>query len=793
MYYDEIKDLALESASIYLKHCKEKSCAIAINPIKKIEKENLRYIFFLSKDMSYGADKEKYDIRICGKLLNKNDYHFLKYDGENRRLFVSFNIKFDFLLTPQNTQVESDLLFLIENVKKWYDKSDYSISKPNTLPNVPSSRPSEKYTPSDEQMNAVTNIKTHALSYIWGAPGTGKTQFVLARCIADYIQKFLENDSKHKIIVSAPTNNALEQILFGVFKVLEAENISTDLVIRLGMPSQKFASQYPNSCERLSVENEIEKIEDQINELKSISIKREEIAKITELRLSLSKLFNELLQSYEVMSNLLNNKAQIQDNIDNIELELSKIRVEIYETQATYNETKKDTLKLKNRIIKKQKALLQYKVDKLNVDLHKLNSDKENMETKHIQLTNELNAIEEDLNKSEKSIEDTIINLVNIIKNSPFEPSVVYELVKSLTNKCTKFNYDLLDLAIYNCDKIIKQKTAEIYLSNFGKMDDIEIANEIDELTAKYNELNQMGKKAQIAKANVIALTADRFILEYELLKDLKDNKQYGIEHIFIDEAAYLSMIKGLILLSLKKPTTLLGDHMQLPPVFDCPEELIKENPCLSLWEIPIIYFEELLKNDFNCFLKNYNNNVSPKFEELSKSNLNTTFRFGNNLASILAGTVYSEKFHSANEKINTSITTINAVKIPSGKKRVSPLEVLAIRDYVNLYSDKLGTYSVLTPYKMQLFELQKSLSTKTNCMTIHASQGQEWDTVIISAVDTFMSRDIKIINTAVSRAKKHLVIVCDAGEWKMHPKYLIAKIVSQADKIVDYKHSKES
>ena len=60
--------------------------------------------------------------------------------------------------------------------------------------------------------------------------------------------------------------------------------------------------------------------------------------------------------------------------------------------------------------------------------------------------------------------------------------------------------------------------------------------------------------------------------------------------------------------------------------------------------------------------------------------------------------------------------------------------------------------------------------------LTVHGSQGREWDTVILSVVDTndkwFVdsmlpkSKGLNLINTAVSRAKNQLILVCDTDYW---------------------------
>ena len=76
----------------------------------------------------------------------------------------------------------------------------------------------------------------------------------------------------------------------------------------------------------------------------------------------------------------------------------------------------------------------------------------------------------------------------------------------------------------------------------------------------------------------------------------------------------------------------------------------------------------------------------------------------------------------------------------------------------------------------------------------MHASQGREWDTLIFSPVDnspgslwfadslSAKSRGKSIINTAVSRAKKQLVLVCDRSFWESNRNQLISQLIVSAD-----------
>lgn len=81
--------------------------------------------------------------------------------------------------------------------------------------------------------------------------------------------------------------------------------------------------------------------------------------------------------------------------------------------------------------------------------------------------------------------------------------------------------------------------------------------------------------------------------------------------------------------------------------------------------------------------------------------------------------------------------------------------------------------------------------NTDDRVMTVHRSQGREWNTVFFSAVDTNdmyftnsakrASHGLEVVNTAVSRAKRRLIIVCDAIYWSTQYGQLLCKIAQQA------------
>lgn len=108
-------------------------------------------------------------------------------------------------LKPEDTKLVFDLKFLIQNLGTFYSTNllDFSPQSPDRIDPLPSFLTQNL---SSEQAQAIETVFSSPVSYINGAPGTGKTRAVLANCILRYVL------AKQRVILLAPTNNAVEQI-----------------------------------------------------------------------------------------------------------------------------------------------------------------------------------------------------------------------------------------------------------------------------------------------------------------------------------------------------------------------------------------------------------------------------------------------------------------------------------------------------------------------------------------------------------------------------------------------------
>jgi len=585
----------------------EKIGVISVTPL-----DNLMFII---KTKSRIFDECGIFFLVRGKKYTLKNIHVLKND--KRRNILIIEIEKEILcefnkLTSDEIFIVSDLKFLVSRVGNWYDKCGNLINIPENPPSIPVPEIFEGNVPSECQKKAIELIFKKPMSYIWGAPGTGKTGYVLANCILNYVK----NDSGI-VLLTAPTNAALEQTLFRLLPILSDNGISFNKIIRLGNPTRAFSEAYPDVCETPGLLYEISDVTEVLDALNRYKIQKNKAENCRDAGLK-----KEVLKSCETLK-----KVYSSCDFENVDSEIEK-----------YSEKLKE--------LKKQS--LPFKLE---------------------------------------------------------------------------------------------------------------------------NELC------------VVACTVDAYIGRYLNLTFKKSKRK--LSHVFLDEACYCNLVKALTLFAVDAPITFLGDHKQLPPVCEMPDEsfLKDEMKNAFIWAQSAIYAENVFYEDMDTLLYEYIRNVPPNFDYIEKADLNFTHRFGSGLTEVLERHVYQNHFMSA-IFYETEIICINVVGNYAKNNRENIAEVKAIEKY--LMENELEDYVVLTPYRNQMRLLAERL--KKNVMTVHKAQGQEWDTVILSVTDTknkFFTdtlipetKGLQLINTAVSRAKKRLVIVCDAGYWKTQEGQLIKDLV---------------
>ena len=632
--------------------------------------------------------------------------------------------------TADQITIESDLKFLVKRVEEWYQKYGDRVEIPTTLPKLkctPEILLGKK--PSEDQCKAIKTVFSTPFSYVWGAPGTGKTQMVLAQCVLQYIRE------GRKVLVTAPTNNALEQTLYGLLPVLEQTGyMHNTKIVRLGVPNEDFAERFGNVCESSVVESLKQQINEQIAQIDGeLSDLRDRIDILTQHDP------DELIRKATAVRTPIKIKFQI---ISNLEKDAETIQNQIlgWERQIEYTH------------VPFLKSRLQKMVDKAKQNL--------------------------------SGIQNKIDVLYSeIMKQASFDDVLTYCL-----QQMKKDRYGEVDTVF---DEYLEKKRNK--LNETDEREIRTIRKRISELQKQQSQLKERQQKSDDSVNEITPLLDDMQLVAATLdtcIKRVLPDGGFMPDHVFLDEAGYCSLIKGMTLSAYEAPVTYLGDHMQLPPVCEMGKKEMERHKEVVLWAQSTLFAEHCNTSTINDLYNLYDKEETPVFRSLKKASLQRTHRFGPELADILANEVYTDGF-SGNPEATTELLYINAPASPEKKMkdRVSEAEVNAIRDYCMLHCDE--NIGIITPYKNQVDKLRQALKVlledaTDTVMTVHGSQGREWDTVILSVVDTSdhfftdstHSQGKKVINTAVSRAKKRLIIVCDAQYWKNAKNQLISKIL---------------
>lgn len=765
-----IKQFCLEQCNDYHNYVKKFTqhhgkTAIEINSLKRLDKT----LFEIKLDKAIlNFDTTYFKNSISDEYyFNKKDLLIKEYDNKNKLLYIQFINKDIDLKSLQASEffIINDLLFLIKNLIEWYenygDKLKYSNNKPQIqnycLNNLFDTKLNEN------QKEAVKTIFESAYSYIWGPPGTGKTKAVLSSSIINYI-----NHGK-KVLIVAPTNVALEQILYGVIENTQKLNISKDKFLRVGVPSKKFLEEHSSICEIRGIENQIQEIENELNIINKV-IKYREGKEISFDLENINHLLEEIINYKHKIKKLEEKKEHLQPLVNLLTQPLKKYHFSNNARMikdAIYKRSEHESVNYDEKLIEKNRLKEVVNMKLLREDIKTYDDKISAISKKILQILKKAKSF----TKSKKIYNEIFKDLDNT--NLHERKNLLLKKIDALNSWAIKWKESLKELLKSNKDELIKQALNEHH-KNFDIQKLIERKEDIEE---KRDFLLEQTTKIRVENSQIIAMTIDGYI-QYTLCSDL------NVQHIFCDEAGYMSNIKALTLFKNNCPITFLGDHMQLPPVSEVNNDDLKYMQKTFLWSQPSIFFESIFIEDNKTVLfEQYLKSPTPSYKNVKQANLNYTHRFGNNLAQVLDKYVYKFGFKSASQK-ETQIISINSNSNPKeAYERNSFEEANIIKLF--LEKNKLKDFAILTPYKKQVELLKKTLGKEyyENIMTIHKSQGSEWNTVIFSVVDdskeksskrraffTDSSNDkfnsLNLINTVVSRSKKRLVIVANEEFW---------------------------
>ncbi len=233
--------------------------------------------------------------------------------------------------------------------------------------------------------------------------------------------------------------------------------------------------------------------------------------------------------------------------------------------------------------------------------------------------------------------------------------------------------------------------------------------------------------------------------------------KSAQFDYIIMDEASQVDVATGTLAVSCAKNAVIVGDTKQLPNVVTS----LQKNQMDYIFgkhRIPKSYdFTE------NSFLKSL---CTLLVDRVPKITLCEHYRCHPQIIGFCNEKFYQGKLIVMTDQDSTSalqlVTTV-AGKHERNHMNLRQIEVIRkeILPKLNYSKNQIG---IIAPYRNQVLELIKELADpEIEIATVHKFQGREKDVIILSTVDdivTEFSDDPNLLNVAVSRAKKKLIIV---------------------------------
>ena len=633
-------------------------------------------------------------LKVGDVLLQESEAGFDRYDETSRTMVVRPGNDILSAMSDGDNKVSvlSDMKFLVAVTGEFYRRYGHLLTLPVHDVRAAEPRFPEGSDPNSQQLSAVDTILGNRLSYIWGAPGTGKTQYVLATCIRAIVE------SGGRVAVFAPTNNSVEQVLRGVIKAFGDDETLTGSILRLGVPTRGFYQKYPWMCEDRQAQRRIGACIRTLECLEEVMFER-----------ACDELEGEILELQWFAESLPVGPSGKVIAADHPELEME------LQDMGPFLSSRAETRDL-------------------------------------LTLSKDVDARE-----------------------------VLTELIASLYDR--------------------ERPAADI--EEYSEWSDEDLMCAIMETEREIRELASKATAGRMGKAAIIAATLHQFLSRFRPRGSKEDGRpELDVDHIFLDEAGYCGLMQAASLFTNGVPVTFLGDHMQLPPVSQLDDEVLRSAAQRGgrlrygfLWSLSAIYCEQLLYKEPGSLVSSFVSGADPEFCETARGDLTQSHRFGTNLARVLDRYVYRNGLSGSPEGGDLSIECLDVVCDHRDGRENLP-EALAIRQFLREESPDASEIAILTPYSVQLALLKRKVGRKyrDSVMTVHGSQGREWDTVILSVADNgIASRDVplrftssqtpigmKVVNTAVSRAKRRLVLVCDRGFWTSRKDELIGGILGE-------------
>ena len=306
----------------------------------------------------------------------------------------------------------------------------------------------------------------------------------------------------------------------------------------------------------------------------------------------------------------------------------------------------------------------------------------------------------------------------------------------------------------------------EKYLSNFNKGLLEKLCNQSmvvlkDNLAKRYKGKNSRKKFSESDLWN----EANDVLTEYPVIlsttfssrDSLNPNVVY--DYLIMDEASQIDIATGALALSCAKNVVVVGDTKQLPNVVT---DEIKEKATAI--------FDSFDVNEGYRYTHSFLQSVLNVIPKVTQTLLREHYRCHPKIINFCNQKFYRGELvimttDNGEEDVLSVVKTVvgNHVRDHYSQRQIDIIKKEIIPKYL-LKPEETG---IIAPYKNQVEALKMEIAD-IDVATVHKFQGKERDNIIISTVDDEISDfvdDSYLINVAVSRAKKKLMLVVTGNE----------------------------
>ncbi|MDE6743405.1 MAG: AAA family ATPase [Lachnospiraceae bacterium] len=236
-------------------------------------------------------------------------------------------------------------------------------------------------------------------------------------------------------------------------------------------------------------------------------------------------------------------------------------------------------------------------------------------------------------------------------------------------------------------------------------------------------------------------------------------NSNVVYDYLIMDEASQVDIATGALALSCARNVVIVGDTKQLPNVVT--DDIKAKAKAI---------FDSFHVNEGYQYTKSFLQSILDVMPDVKKTLLREHYRCHPKIINFC-----NQKFYRGELIIMTTdkgeedvLSVIKTVAGNHARNHYSQRQIDVIKNEIipkyGLNSEDTG---IIAPYKNQVKALNKEISG-IETATVHQFQGKEKENIIISTVDDEISDfadDPYLINVAVSRAKKKLILVVTGNE----------------------------